>query len=282
VGIEDDAKLAARAAESAAPFEWLARAGFAAVGVIHVLVGAFVLALAFGAHADGSQSGALEAIASAPAGFVVLWALAVTLWCLAVWEALDGVLARGSAPHRWQRRVSDWSRAVVYLVLGGIAVAVALGSRPDANHSAQDVSRRLLAVDGGVFVLGAIGVAIGIAGVVFVVIGVRRGFRRKLTLPPGPLGRLTVVLGTVGYAAKGLALAVVGVLGVVAAVKADPDAAGGLDAAMSALLALPLGPLLTGLVGLGFVVYGLFCFLRARFARLWRPRGPEVVERART
>ena len=44
--------------------------------------------------------------------------------------------------------------------------------------------------------------------------------------------------------------------------------AGGLDDAFDALHALFPGPLLVGLVGVGFIAYGLFLFFRARYARL--------------
>ena len=58
------------------------------------------------------------------------------------------------------------------------------------------------------------------------------------------------------------------VLLVVAAVKIEPDTAGGLDGAVSALIALPAGPILAFLVGLGFLAYGVFTVFRARYARL--------------
>ncbi len=268
MGLEEEARGAARRADAAPALEWLARAGFAAIGTIHILLGILVIAVASGAPADSSESGALKAIAGAPAGFIVLWVLAITLCCLAVREVLDGVLERGDLEHRWRRRISEWSRALVYLVLGGVAAAVALGSRPNPQRSGQDISRSLLAMPGGVYLLAAIGVGIGAAGIAFAVIGIRRGFRKKLVLPAGAPGRLVVVLGAVGYLAKGVALVIVGVIVVVAAVRFDPAAVGGLDAAMSALLAVPFGHVLTSAVGVGFVVYGVFCVLRSWFARL--------------
>ena len=57
-----------------------------------------------------------------------------------------------------------------------------------------------------------------------------------------------------------------GVLLVIAAVRADPETAGGLDGAVDAMLALPLGPALAWVVGLGFIAYGVFTIARARFA----------------
>ena len=58
------------------------------------------------------------------------------------------------------------------------------------------------------------------------------------------------------------------VLLVVAAVTSDASQAGGLDDAFDTLHGLFLGPVLVGLVGAGFVAYGLFLFFRARYARL--------------
>lgn len=268
MGLERETKRVARTVESSSVFEKAARAGFAAAGVIHLLVGVLALVIVFGGKTDSSQSGALKAIAGAPAGFVLLWVLAVALWCLAVWEGFAGVLVRGDRPHRWGRRLTEWGRGVVFLVLGGIAASVALGAKPDSNRSAEEVSGHLISLPGGVFVLGAIGIGIGAAGVTFVVIGIRRGFRKRMSLPHGRLGTMITVLGAVGYLAKGAALVTVGVLVLVAAVKVDPKAAGGLDSAMSALLALPAGPFLTAAVGVGFIIYGVFGFFRARYADL--------------
>ena len=71
-----------------------------------------------------------------------------------------------------------------------------------------------------------------------------------------------------GYVAKGIAIAVVGVLFVAAAVTADPEKAGGLDAALKSLAALPFGTVILWLVGAGLIIYGVFCFARARYARM--------------
>ena len=116
--------------------------------------------------------------------------------------------------------------------------------------------------------LGILGIGILIAGVAYAGVGVTRGFQKKMSYPGGGLGMTVTVLGIVGYVAKGLALAVVGILVVIAAVTTDPDAAGGLDEAIHSLLALPAGPALVIGVGTGFAAYGLFCFFRARYADL--------------
>jgi hypothetical protein len=60
----------------------------------------------------------------------------------------------------------------------------------------------------------------------------------------------------------------VGILFVIAAVTADPSKATGLDGALKSLAALPFGTVILFLVAIGLVAYGIYCFFRARFARL--------------
>ena len=117
-------------------------------------------------------------------------------------------------------------------------------------------------------VLGLVGVAIGAGGVGFAVVGLTRGFVRLLSLPAGRAGSAITGIAVVGYVAKGLGLLTVGVLLVVAAIKVDPDDAGGLDAALDGLIALPLGPLLCGAIGTGLIAYGVFLVLSSRYRRL--------------
>ena len=47
-----------------------------------------------------------------------------------------------------------------------------------------------------------------------------------------------------------------------------PRPPAGLDDALHALAALPFGPVILWVVGAGLVIYGLFCFARARYARM--------------
>lgn len=266
-------KRVARKATTSTPLRLGARAGYAANGFVHALIGIIILVIVFGGHGDGDQSGAFRAIAQAPLGFIALWLLAAGLWALGVWSALAGLLARdpqgqGSALRKWGRRISLWGQAVVFIALGTIAATVALGARPDADKTAEDASRSVLSVPGGPLVLAAVGVGIGIGGVVFVVMGLRRSFRERVTIPDGPLGAVVVTVGVVGFIAKGVALCAVAVLLLVAAVRVDADAAGGLDGAIRALVELPYGPAIGVVIGAGFIAYGIFCVFRARYAKL--------------
>ncbi len=68
-----------------------------------------------------------------------------------------------------------------------------------------------------------------------------------------------------GFAAKGVALAVVGLLLGYAAITFDPEKARGLDGALHTIAGQPFGQYLLTAVALGFVAFGLFAFAQSRY-----------------
>ncbi|MFG6474850.1 DUF1206 domain-containing protein [Microbacterium sp. P06] len=262
-------RSAANTAQSSSAFRSLARAGFVANGVVHGLLGGLVIAVSFGGDEQTDQGGAFQAIAQAPFGAVLLWACAVALWALGAWRAVEAFLARGaSGSDRAKRAVEQGGQAVAFFAVGGIAASVALGGQSQGDQSAQSASGSVLALPGGPLILGAVGAIVVAIGIGFVVKGVRKSFRKKITVPGGSVGSALMGLGVAGYVAKGVALVTVGILVIAAAVTVDPAAAGGLDGAVRALLQTPAGPWLGAAVGVGFVAYGVFTVLRAKYARL--------------
>ncbi|MDL5486740.1 DUF1206 domain-containing protein [Microbacterium wangruii] len=251
-----------------------ARAGYAANGVVHALIGVIALVIAFGGDGEGDQAGALKAIAAVPLGLAALWLLAVALWALGTWHLAEGVLSRDrdgdlkGAAKKWGQRASEWGQAAAFIAVGSVAAAVALGARPDGESAAEDASRGALTVPGGSIVLGLVGLGVAIGGISFIVMGFLRSFRKKMDIPDSPLGHTVTTLGTVGFIAKGAALLIVGILLLIAAVTIDASAAGGIDGALDALRDMVFGLLLVAAVGAGFIAYGVFCAFRARYASL--------------
>jgi hypothetical protein len=262
-------RSAARDAERNPVLRLLARAGYVANGLMHGLIGIAVLIAAFGADNEADQTGAFRAVAQAPGGFLLLWAIAIGLAALALWHAVAAIGARrADAAERAGVIVSELGQAIVFAVVGAVAAAVALGARPSAERAAEDSSRGVLAVPGGSLLLTAVALGVAVAGVVFIVMGLRRSFRSKVDFPRSGWGHALSAVGLIGFVSKGIALAIVGVLLLVAAVTIEPDTAGGIDGAVQALLRLPAGPLLGGAVGAGFLAYGVFTVFRARYAKL--------------
>jgi len=248
----------------------LARLGFAVNGLLHILIAAIAIALALGTGRDSAdQSGALGAIAATPGGVFLLWVVVVGMTALGLWLLLGAFLLQGPDPKRvWSHRLVESGKAAVYLALAATAAVFAGGGSTSSSGSAQDASATLLATPGGVLLLLAGGLVLLAVGVYFVRKGALRKFTEDISVPGGSAGSVIVTLGVVGYVAKGIVLAVVAVLIIVAAVTVDPSKSTGLDGALKALAALPSGGLVLGGIGIGLVMYGLYCFARAWRARL--------------
>ena len=179
-----------------------------------------------------------------------------------------GILARGSdAKGTWARRLGEWGKAVAYLAIAGTAFTFANGGSTNAAQSTSGFADTLVVTPGGIIVLFAIGVGVVGIGIYFVIKGAKRKFTDDITVP-STTGGVVIVLGVVGYIAKGIAPVVTGGLFVVAGFTIDPSKATGLDGALKSLVALPYGPAILFLVGAGLIAYGLYCFARARLARM--------------
>lgn len=259
-----------RAIADSAALETLARAGHAANGVLHILIGALAISVATGAAATADQGGALAAVASTPFGAVLLWAMGIGLAALALWGFAEAVFfAQGSSSsERWKSRAKEAGKAAAYTVVSATAFRYAAGGSSDGDQAAQSTTSDLLGTPFGVVLVLIAALGVLAIGGYFVYKGARQKFLEDIRRPAGAVGSATTILGTVGYIAKGIALATVGILLAAAAVTGDASRSGGLDEALKALSDLPLGMIVLVIVGAGFVAYGAYCFVRARFARL--------------
>lgn len=263
------ARSAADSARTSPVLRGLARAGFVASGAIHIALGLLALRVALHQSARSDQSGAIEQVGKLPGGPVLLWVMTVGLFGLALWLVLAAVFAVGAQDSkRWSRVVQNAAKAAAYAALALTAFAFARGGSSNAKTSTERTSSDLLAVPGGQALLVLIGLVAAGVGVYLVVKGVRRRFRRDLDMPSGSAGRAVTVLAIVGYVAKGIAVVSVGVLFVVAAVTLDARRATGLDGGLRALADLPFGKVILIAIGVGLIAFGLYTFVRARYARL--------------
>jgi hypothetical protein len=262
-------KAAASAAQNSTILRTLARIGYIVLGIVHIVIGAIAISVAQGAGGEADQGGAMQQVASWPFGGLLLWVIAIGLFALALWQIAQAFLERNpDTKKKWGYRVKYVGTAVAYIAIGITALVYALGGRQDSSQSSQTLSAQLLATPGGVFLLVLVGLVILGVGVAFVYRGAKRSFEKHLDLPGDPVRKGIVTFGVVGYIAKGIAVAVVGVLFVIAALTHDPEKAGGLDAALKSLVALPFGTFILWLVGAGVIIYGIYCFARARYARM--------------
>lgn len=235
--------------------------GLIAYGVVHLLIAWIALQLAFGKSSqEASQQGALKELAGSPLGGVLLWVVAIGLLALVIWRVLE--LVYGNLDL--EKKVSAIGRAVVYLVLGISAVKVAVGSGGSSTSQQQSLSAKVMSHGPG-------RVLIVVVGLVVIGIGVRqlhKAVTKKFTEDlAGGVSDVTVLLGRIGYAAKGVAFGVVGVLFGWAAIAYDPKKAGGLDTALHTIKEQPFGSVLLTVLAIGLAAFGLYCFGWSQNAR---------------
>ncbi len=265
--------MAEQAGDSAS-LEWLARGGLVASGVVHLLVGWLALQIAWDASAGTSAdtSGALQTLAAQPFGKVLLWVVALGLVALALWQASEtiwGFRSRAGAQRMREQGISG-AKALVYAALAVSAALVALGSGSSSSQSQERATTGVLAWPGGRVIVVVVGLAIVGVGVAAVVKGTKKSFTEEIdTSSMSPAARQGVArLGQVGYIAKGLALTVVGGLLTYATLTFNRQQAQGLDGALQTILTQSFGRFLLTAVALGFVAFGLFAILQARYRRM--------------
>ncbi|WP_369189492.1 DUF1206 domain-containing protein [Streptomyces sp. R08] len=90
------------------------RAGFAARGVVYVLIGVLAVRIALaGGGGTADLQGALAQVAAQPLGKTMLWALVVGFGCMALWRGSRAILVRGPR-RKAASRVLDGGRALFH------------------------------------------------------------------------------------------------------------------------------------------------------------------------
>lgn len=271
---ESTIRQAADAVEEASnhkALDVLARTGFAVMALLHVIIGAIAIAVAFGQPGEAEPTGAIEQLAANAWGPAVMWACVLACFGLGLWQASEATLRARRLPRRERvsKLISSGFLAIAYSSVGFSFAGFAVGLRGDSSDSTRDFSASLMATPPGLWTLVALGLTIIGIGIYFMVKGVRRGFKEELYYFDGRRrGRLIDVLGVGGHIAKGVALVLTGLLFVIAAAKHSPDESTGLDGSLKALQDHPFGPYLLVAIGAGFIAYGIFALVRSRFGRM--------------
>lgn len=267
----DTAGDAAETAVGSKSFEIAARVGYIATGLLHILIGVIAIRVALGKAGEASQNGALKQLTSTPGGIFLVWAgflgcAALALFLIAQvifdWKGLE-------AKKRLKKQLISGGKAAVFIALSVTFSVYAFGGTGDSDQKARSVSSILMSSMAGSILLGAIGIGVIIAGGYHLFSGIAKRFEKNLErVPPGTGGVAIIWLGRVGFAAKGAALVILGLLIVIATIQQNPEQSSGLDGALKSLRDQPFGPWLLAGVGAGLICYGLFSAVRSRYQKM--------------
>jgi hypothetical protein len=261
----------------------LGRIGLVGRGVLYAVIGLLALQLAIGSPDEqASPQGAIEWIGEQPLGRFLLVALTLSLVALAVWRALDAWRGDPVEGAETSDRVRYAAQAVIYagFAVASLSVTVATWSGSSAGASGsgssggaggasgggsqQQATAVVLDWPGGQLLVGAAGLAlIGYAAWKFVKHTLHAEFMERLS----GAGEAVERFGRVGYAARAVVWAVVGVLLIQAALTHDPNQAGGLSAALQELAGSGLGRLVLVAVAVGLFAFGALSVVEAKYRR---------------
>jgi hypothetical protein len=253
-------------------FEWLARAGFIARGLVYVIVGILAVQLAAGGGGKAaSQQGAMKAIAAQPFGRVLLVVVAIGLGGYAMWRLTRALLGHGrEGSDTSLERVAALGSGIVYAGLCAVAVEIALGAGSSASSGAQKTTAGVFSWPAGTWL-------VGIAGAALIGIGLYQGYRglstdfledSKTEQMSARVRRWITWIGTIGHLARMVVFGLIGTFLIKAAVDYNSNAAVGLDGALAKVAHQSYGPLLLGLVAAGLVAFGLYSLTDARYRRI--------------
>jgi uncharacterized protein DUF1206 len=254
----------------------LERLGYVVRGLLYVVMGVLALRIALG-KPDGRATdlnGSLLFVIGNPFGLWLLLVAIVGLAAYSAWGLIRAIfdpLHRGSDPSGYMERLGFLSSAFSYAVVVVFGVQLLAGAAA-ASHTdpTQKTAALLLTRPEGSLLTTGIGlVAIGI-GLGQFVEAYRAIFKRDLKgseMTPGER-EIVTVLGRFGMFARGVTFTIIGWFLVQAGAQHDPSKAQGFGGAFLFLLSQPYGPVLLGIVALGFVALGLHSFACARWVRL--------------
>ncbi|RXZ66181.1 DUF1206 domain-containing protein [Pelagerythrobacter rhizovicinus] len=243
-------------------FRWLVRLGFAARGVVYLLLG--YIALATAGEAQNGQSAVFDYIQEVPFGTPLLWIMALGLLGYAAFKFLSAfadIQHRGNDTMGGVKRIGDAASGVAHSFLAYACYQFASGAQQSSGggSSGEEMAGSVLSMELGSVVIGAVGLG-------FLVAGVMQGkkawtceFMHRIS-GRAPSGVRTI--GRIGHAARAIVFAIIGWSMVQGAWFAQESQIKGLGEAILSLR--DTGALYT-LVAVGLMLFGAFSLVLARY-----------------
>jgi hypothetical protein len=267
-------------------FEWVARVGYAARGIVFLIVGLFAGLAAVGSGRSVSSTDALKTLLTGPMGTLLLGIVAAGLFCFAGWRVLQSLFDAdhlGSRGKGLGRRAGYGFGALFHFGLAAWAVSLMLGwshGGQDGDRPVRDWTAWLLAQPYGKWIVTAVGVGIVTGGIAIAVRAFGDDFKRQLDLGAEPSG-WAVFLARFGFAARAVVYLLVGGFLLLAAWDSNSREAKGLGGALQSLREEPYGWILLGLLALGLLAFAGYQFVQAYCRRVDASRADQAVDAVR-
>ena len=259
--------------------ETFGRVGFAAHGIVYLLVGWFAIRSALGLGSPTDTKGALHSLVGGPFGWAMLGAMALGLLSYALFRLVEAVLDLNDNGDDFRGLVARFGRIVSSVIHIGLAIyagALAIGLTMSGGGT-KGWTAWLMQQPYGPWAVMAAGVVVLGVALFQAKAAWTAHFMDNLAIS-GDKRRTAEVVGRAGRAARAFAFALVAVFLISAGWTVDASQAGGLAQALRELQKQPYGPWLLGVVAVGFVLFGLSSFVEAAYRRI---TDENVIDRLR-
>ncbi len=255
--------------------ERLARLGYASKGLVYLIMGALTAAAGIGERHGKSldRKSAIDFIASMPLGRMLLVLMSLGLLGYALWRVISGFADsddRGTDLKGLLLRAGSILRGLFYAAFAIGLLRFGLhqsGSGRSSDTTSRHWASRAMDHPYGRLLIATVGLSLIGYGIAQLVRALRGKLDRHLQwsgVTPATHAMLVRVC-CFGIAARALVFGMIGLSLARAAFRRDPAAAHGTSGAFRELEALPFGGWLLTAAGLGFVAYGVYALINARF-----------------
>ena len=246
-----------------------ARFGYAARGVVYVLVGVLVIWSCFqGGGAAPGSTGALQRISDEPFGTLLLWLVAIGLAGFTLWRLVQAIRdpdGQGTDGKGLAVRTALVVSAVIHGALAITAASIAQGS--GSGEGGQGWTAQLMQESWGRWLVILAGLAVIGAGIAQLVKGWKGSFIKYFDVSAAQLGKLYDVC-RFGLIARGIVFGIIGYLIAHAAWNYQPQQTDGLRGAFQLILQQPYGVAMLAVAGIGMLAFAAYCFLEAMHRRV--------------
>ena len=264
------------AARSASPWiEKLARLGYASKGVVYCLIGVLAFQAAIGTAGRITDThGAFSTVLSQPYGRVLLGLIAVGLMGFAVWRLIQSFAdteSEGSDAKGLFLRAGYAASAIFHLLLAVEAgrLSMRLGDK-GGGDALPHWTTRVMSKPVGAILVALAGAGLIGYGLYQLYMAYKTMLGKKLDLSRLSSNTRTFVVraSRLGLGSRGVAFVIIGGFMIQAARSGNPSEARGMAGALRSIESAPYGKWVLAVVALGFVGYGIYQCVNARYLRI--------------
>lgn len=257
---------------------WLARLGYAARGVVYLVVAYFAIRAALGAgRTVGTQEAALE-ILSQPQGQILLWIVAIGLLAHGLWRFAQagadtdghGTDAKGIVVRGGLAGSGVVNLLLAMFVFGILGAGLDRFGAGGGGSTGPDALQRLLGFESSQWMVYLIALIPLGAAIAHFIKAWKAKFERHFDCDEATM-RYVRPVSRIGLAARGVIFLVIAWLMMLGGSRYQPTDPPGLEETLQAVQGMPAGGWLLLAIGVGLLAFALYSFAEAIWRRINLP-----------